>query len=194
MTDKEKCIAIIDNDVLLKSDAIVLLEGDGFHRYQKAVSLYNEGQADKIIFSGGITDYEYGSFPFSDVLPHILATGVPSEAIIHESKSLNTKEQASEVLKLAISNNWKKIILVASHEHQYRAYLTFLRQVIDLKKDIILYNSPVRNLGWFIDSGWGIRFDRLELEFERIDKYSSLGHLASYKEVIEYQRWKEQQV
>lgn len=193
MTDKEKCIAIIDNDCIQKSDAIVLLEGDGLHRYKKAVSLYNEGLADKIIFSGGITDYEYGSFPFSDVLPHILAIGVPKEDIIHESKSLNTKEQATEVLIIAQINNWKKLILVASHEHQYRAYLTFLRQVIDIDNNIILFNSPARNLGWFNDSGWGIRYERLEIEFERIDKYTNLGHLATCKEVIEYQRWKEQQ-
>ena len=149
MTDNEKLIAIIDNDCLLKSDAIILLEGDGLHRYKKAISLFNEGWAKKVIFSGGITDYEYGSFPFSDVLPHILATGVPIEAIIHEDKSLNTKEQAQEVLKIAEYYNWRKLILVASHEHQYRAYLTFLRQVIDLNSNLILFNSPARNLGWF---------------------------------------------
>jgi uncharacterized SAM-binding protein YcdF (DUF218 family) len=193
MTDKEKCIAIIDNDILQKSDAIVLLEGDGLHRYMKAVGLYNDGWAKKIIFSGGITDYEYGSFPFSDVLPHILATGVPDHAILHESKSLNTKEQATEVLKIANENNWKKLVLVASHEHQYRAYLTFLRQVIDMDNNIILFNSPARNLGWYSDSGWGIRIERLEIEFDRIEKYSKLGHLARFDEVIAYQKWKEHQ-
>lgn len=193
MTDREKCIAIIDNDCLKKSDAIVLLEGDGLHRYKKAVSLFNEGWANKIIFSGGITDYEYGSFPFSDVLPHILATGVPNESIIHEEKSLNTKEQAEEVLRIACENNWKRLILVASHEHQYRAYLTFLKQVLILNSEIVLYNSPARNLGWFNNSGWGIRFERLEIEFDRIEKYSKLGHLATYEETIKYQEWKEQQ-
>jgi uncharacterized SAM-binding protein YcdF (DUF218 family) len=194
MTEREKFIAIVDNDCLTNSDAIILLEGDGLHRYKKAVSLYHEGRAKKIIFSGGITDYEYGSFPLSDILPHILEEGVPEMDIIHENKSLNTKEQAIEVVKIALLNNWKKLILVASHEHQYRAYLTFLRQVLDSNSQIILYNSPARNLGWFTDSGWGVRIDRLEIEFDRIDKYSNLGHLASYKEVIDYQKWKEQQV
>lgn len=191
MTDREKCIAIIDNDSLMKSDAIVLLEGDGLHRYQKAVSLYNEGWADKIIFSGGIIDYEYGSFPYSDVVPHILATGVPAKAIIHENKSLSTKEQAIEVLKMASINNWNRLILVASHEHQYRAYMTFLRQVLDLRNGLILFNSPARNLEWFCDSGWGTRFDRLAIEFDRIEKYYRFGDLATFEEIIEYQRWKE---
>jgi len=192
MTDREKAIAIIDNDCIMKSDAIILLEGDGYHRYSKAAGLYRDGWADKIVFSGNITDYEYGSFPLSDVLPHILETGVPREAVIHENISLNTYEQAREVLDLARKNDWKKLILVASHEHQYRAYLTFLRQVLDMDIGILIYNSPARNLGWFVNSGWGVRFDRLEIEFDRIDKYSKMGHLATYKEVIDYQKWKEQ--
>jgi len=194
MTDREKVIAIIDNDIIQKSDAIILLEGDGYHRYSKAVSLYKDGWADKIVFSGNITDYEYGSYPLADVLPHILAEGVPSEDIIHEKTSLNTYEQACEVLKLAKDNDWNKLIIVASHEHQYRAYLTFLKQVIDKDKQIILFNSPARNLGWFKDSGWGIRFDRLDIEFERIEKYSQFGHLATFNEAIEYQKWKEMQL
>ena len=87
--------------------------------------------------------------------------------------------------------NWKKIILVASHEHQYRAYLTFLRQIIDSKSKIVLYNAPARDLKWFVDDGWGIRIDRLENEFNRIEKYLALGHLANFDEAIEYQKWKE---
>lgn len=42
ITDREKIIAIIDNDILFPSDAIILLEGDGLNRYQKAVELYNQ--------------------------------------------------------------------------------------------------------------------------------------------------------
>lgn len=193
MTTREKVIALVDNDGLKTSDVIVLLEGDGLNRYEKAVNLYQQGWAKKIIFSGGIVDYEYGSYPFSDVLPHILKCGVPEGDIIHEDKSLNTREQAIEVVNLAMKNNWKRIILVATHEHQYRAYLTFLRVVLDINKDIILYNAPVRNLTWFTENPWGKRFDRLEQEFDRIESYSLLGHLATFEEVIEYQIWKEMQ-
>ena len=146
-----------------------------------------------IVFSGNITDYEYGSFPFSDVLPYILKEGIPVDAVIHEDKSLNTREQAIEVVKMAIINEWKRLVLVASHEHQYRAYLTFLREVLDRKSDIVLYNAPVRNLRWFNKSEWGIRFERLEQEFVRIERYSQLGHLATYREAINYQKWKELQ-
>ena len=59
---------------------------------------------------------------------------------------------------MAIKNSWKRLVLIASHEHQYRAYLTFLREVLDKKSDIILYNSPAENLGWFsdLDGGYGL--------------------------------------
>jgi uncharacterized SAM-binding protein YcdF (DUF218 family) len=194
LTAREKVIALVDNDGINISDAIVLLEGDGLNRYEKAVSLYKQGFAPKIIFSGGIVDYEYGSFPYVDVLPHILIEGVPEENIIHEDKSLNTREQALAVVELAIKNGWKRLILVATHEHQYRAYLTFLRAAIDSESQIIIYNAPVRNLKWFSENPWGRRFDRLDQEFERIDKYSQSGHLATFEEAIIYQQWKEEQM
>ena len=193
ITDREIIMAIVDNDCLKPSDAIILLEGDGFHRFQKAVDLYKKGNGKKIVFSGAIVQKEYGSYPFEEVKPFILKAGVPEEDLIHEDKSLQTQQQAVEVVKMAMENGWKRLALVASHEHQYRAYLTFLRQVLDSKSGIILYNAPVRNLDWFVDSGWGMRFDRLKAEIERIERYSALGHLANAQEVIEYQQWKENQ-
>lgn len=193
MTERERFIAVVDNDILRSSDAIILLEGDGLNRYRKAIELYNQNVATKIALSGNITDYEYGSFPFSDALPYILKEGIPMDVVIHEDKSLNTREQAVEVVRMAITNRWKRLVLVASHEHQYRAYLTFLREVLDKKSGIILYNAPVRNLGWFKKTEWGVRFERLEQEFVRIEKYFQLGHLATYGEAIDYQRWKELQ-
>lgn len=194
MTDKEKFIAIVDNDSIMKSDIIVLLEGDGYNRCQKAADLLRNGWSDKILFSGGICDYSYGSFPEEDILPYLIKLGVPSNSIIVENKSLNTKEQAENVIEMSLVNNWNKIILVATHDHQYRAYLTFLKKVNSVNKNIMLFNSPVRNLPWFKETGWGTRFVRLQEEFSKIDLYSSMGHLATFEEVIRYQEWKESQI
>lgn len=191
LTAREKFIALVDNDGIIKSDIIVLLEGDGFNRYKKAADLFNSGYSDKIVFSGAITDYNYGSFPFEDILPKLLETGVPKESIIHEKKSSNTLEQAIEVIDIAIKNNWDKIILVATHDHQYRAYLTFLKQVLKKKKEILLFNSPVRNLKWFEKNVWGRRFDNIDNEFDKINQYMQKGHLASFDEAIEYHKVKE---
>ncbi|MDA7798110.1 YdcF family protein [bacterium] len=191
LTAREKFIALVDNDGIVKSDIIVLLEGDGFNRYKKAADLYNNGYSDKIVFSGAITDYNYGSFPFEDILPKLLESGVPKESIIHEKNSSNTLEQAIKVIDIAIKNKWNKIILVATHDHQYRAYLTFLKQVLERKKEILLFNSPVRNLKWFEKNVWGRRFDNIDNEFEKINTYLQKGHLASFDEAIEYHKVKE---
>ena len=191
ITDREKIIAIVDNDCLGKSDVAVLLEGDGYFRVLKAVELYKKGIVDRIVFSGNATDIGYGSFPYSEIKPYILQEGVPEDILIHEDKSMNTREQAINVINMAIHNGWKKLALIASHEHQYRAYLTFLRVVLDSKSNIVLFNAPARNLNWFTDSGWGTRMDRLTEEFLRIEAYSAKGHLATAQEVIDYQKWKE---
>lgn len=184
-------MAIVDNDCLTRSDVAILLEGDGLFRLQKAVDLYKKGIVTKIVFSGNTKDKGYGSFPYEEVKPFIIEAGVPEADLIHEDKSLHTRQQAIEIVKMAQEKGWRKLALVASHEHQYRAYLTFLREVLDTHSGLILYNTPVRNLKWFKDSGWGTRYDRLSAEFERIEKYSSMGHLACLKEVVEYQKWKE---
>lgn len=194
MTEREKFIALVDNDCIERSDVIILLEGDGLNRCEKAANLYSKGWADKILFSGGICDYSYGSYPIVDVLPELKRLGVNIEDLIIENKSQNTLEQAEFVVQLAVEYKWKKLILVATHDHQYRAYLTFLRKVLESDCSIVLFNAPVRNLLWFQETGWGTRFRRLEAEFERINKYSDLGHLASFSDVIKYQEWKELQI
>ena len=194
MTPKEQFLILVNNDCISKSDAIILLEGDGFNRYKKAIQLYKEGLSDLLVFSGGIVNYEYGSIPYSEIYPLLIDEGIPEYAIVHEKKSQNTREQAIEIIKLAKNKNWKKLLLVASHYHQYRAYLTFLKVIFDSQSEIILYNAPVTNLKWFEETNWGKRFELLEQEFQRIDNYSRKGHLATYYEAIKYQKWKEKQV
>ena len=63
--------------------------------------------------------------------------------LIHEDVSLNTREQAVEVVKMAVEYGWKKLALVASHDHPHRACLTFLREVLDTNSGLILYNITI---------------------------------------------------
>lgn len=194
MTQREKLIALVDNDCVEKSDAIILLEGDGLNRYPKAVELFKEGFADVLVFSGGITNLAFGSFPFPLIQTEIINSGIQPTSIIHESKSQNTREQAVEVIKLATAKGWNKLILVASHYHQYRAYLTFLHEILVTNSNVLLFNAPANKLKWFEETDWGKRFDLLDEEFIRIEKYTSLSHLATIDQAITYQIWKEKQL
>lgn len=193
ITERETVMALVDGDSIRQSDAIILLEGDGLNRYQHAVQLYKDGFAPIIVFSGGTTNYDYGSHPYADIKPLILEAGVLESDLYHESVSLHTKQQADEVIRLCIERNWKRIILVGSHYHQCRAYLTFLKSMFDAGHKMSIYNSPVRELSWFSTNVWGSRLDCLKGEFERIERYFLQGDLVSYQEAIDYQEWKEQQ-
>jgi len=194
LSTREKFIILVDNDTIKPSDAIILLEGDGLFRVNKAVELYREGYSKKILFSGGIFDPNYGSFPKEYIIPELLKNSVKNEDIILEVKSLNTQDEAVEVMEICKNRHWKRIILVASHYHQYRAYLTFLKAMRNANLLIEIINGTSQNLKWFEETGWGIRFDLLAQEFTRIEKYSELGHLETFEEAIEYQKWKELQI
>ena len=193
MTERELFIALTDNDLVQPSDVIILLEGDGLNRYSEAVRLYKQCMASKIVFTGGSNMPEYGSYTYDKVLPYMLKEGVPEAAIIPELKSLQTKQQSEEVMTLCQQNNWHKIIIVGSHYHQYRAFLTFLKTMHDRNMEIIIYNSPARNLKWFSENPWGTRIECIEEEFKRIEIYMAKEDLATYTDAIEYQKWKEQQ-
>lgn len=194
LTSREKFISIINNDMIASSDAIILLEGDGYNRIKTAAELYLQGVAPKIVFTGGAINYEYGSYPAKEIIPKLANSGVSESDIIIEDKSLHTKAQAEEIINLALSYGWKRLILVASPDHQYRAYLTFLGTLLRKYPQLVLINCPAQTPGWFVDVGWKSQYDRLDQEFERIEKYTAMGHLASYEEAIKYQQWKEQQL
>ena len=69
-----------------------------------------------------------------------------------------------------------------------------MKEVLSRKKEILLFNCHVRNLKWFEQNVWGRRFDNIDKEFDKIDHYMEMGHLASYEEAIEYQEVKEIQL
>jgi uncharacterized SAM-binding protein YcdF (DUF218 family) len=191
LSDKEFFLILASSSCPKKADAVILLEGDGFSRIDHACSLINQGYVDYFVFSGGIEDLSYGSYGFERCLPQILKNNVDRDLLIHESKSKHTLEQAEEVIDICVKKNWSSIILVASHYHQFRAFLTFINVLIKrgLDKELKIFNSPVHGLSWTEENNWGQRLNLLESEFEKIDKYRELGHLADYKSAKEYLQW-----
>jgi len=190
MTDREIFIILLDCDSPQKSDAIVLLEGDGFARYKTAVHLYKEGIAPIICFSGNYDDEKSGAYTFNKIKPLILSSGIPEAHLIHERTSKNTYEQAVEIIKIAKEKNWNRITLVASHYHSYRAFLTFLLVIKKEMPSLLMDMAAVKNLDWFEENTWGKRIDLLDKEFDKIDLYQKKGNVASFAEGMEYLKWK----
>jgi uncharacterized SAM-binding protein YcdF (DUF218 family) len=191
MSPKEQFVCMLPNDPLEKADAIALLEGDNLDRIPEAARLFKEGFAPLIVITGGFRGDPAHSTPASEMKPEMVSAGVPEKSIVLEESSQNTREQAVEVMKLAQEKAWKKLIIVASHYHQYRAFLTFLKAMREAELDLVLMNAPVRDLPWFKDDTQGKRVDLLAKEFERIAEYQKKGHVASYEDGIEYLQWKE---
>jgi len=189
--EKIKLISIAYNDSVKKSNAIVCLEGDGYERVKQAASLYQRKLAKIIVVSGGFNNPPF-SIIANKMAKKLIQKGVLAKSIIIEEKSQNTYEQGIEIMKLVKKNRWKKIIIVASHFHQPRAYLTFLQAMKDTKLKIKIFNAPARELSWFKNTFPGLsRLRLLENELKKIDAYSKKGHLANIKEAINYQMWKE---
>jgi len=191
MTEKEKFIILASNDFLKKADAIILLEGDEYNRVFKAVELYRNGWAKKIVVSGNLNKPAGGSYPAVLIKKKLLRLRIPTGDILIEDKSLNTREQAVEAMTLAIKYKWRRILLVASPYHQYRAYLTFLKAMEEVKIKIEIINAPASGLSWFSKNSFGRRIDLLDSEFKKIGLFRKKSHTVAYQYAIEYQAWKE---
>ncbi|KKS34900.1 MAG: hypothetical protein UU95_C0007G0037 [Parcubacteria group bacterium GW2011_GWC2_42_12] len=197
MTEKElnriRLVAIVSNDRIKKSDAVVCLEGDHYVRLERALEIFQQGWAKKILVSGGFEAPPF-SVPAGILAKELYKNGVPKNKVILEEKSLNSYEQGVEVMKIIKEKKWQKIILVASHFHQIRAYLTFLKTMKKAGLKVQIFNAPAREISWFDVISLGkSRLELLKDEFDKIEDYSRKGDVVSIKESIEYQKWKEQQ-
>jgi hypothetical protein len=193
--NKEACqafilMALVSNDILQESDVIVCLEGDGYSRAEESATLLRQKWAKRIVVSGAENNPPF-SIPARDLAKFLLKKGISPQRIILEEKSTNTREQALEVMKLVREKNWQRIILVASHFHQPRAYLTFLKAMSELNLKIRIFNAPARNVPWFGKTPVGPRIKLMQDDFEKIGTYRKRGHVATIEEAIQYQRWKE---
>jgi hypothetical protein len=188
VTSKELFLILTNSSNITIADAVILLEGDGYARVSKAISLIKEGWAKTLVFSGGVDNELVGSFTLERCKDKIIDAGFDINNIIHESNSQNTRQQALEIIELCLKYGWRKIILVASHYHQYRAFLTFLkvleeRELLDI---IHIMNSPAI-LDWYEESYLGNkRIDLLDDEFEKIEKYRLNSHVSSFESAVNY--------
>ena len=192
MNEKEKFIALMQNQSPKSADAIILLQGDGLSRAAHTAKLFHAGVAPVIVLTGGADDVTYGSIPSRELKAAIVDLKVPEAAFLFEETSTHTRAEADRAMELAKENNWKSVIIVTSPHHKYRAYLTFLQAMKDAALDLVLNISEASGLSWFSPNPWGKRADLLEREFERIQKYQEMGHVASFAKGIEYLEWKEQ--
>jgi mannose-1-phosphate guanylyltransferase len=189
-----KILSFVLTEPLSKADVIVCLEGDGQERTKECLRIFKEKWAPVIIVSGG-SDSLPASIIADQMADYLIKNGVKKKDIIIEPNSRNTKEQAEEVMKILKEKGFKKVLLVASHFHQARAFLTFLKAMENFNMEITIVNSPARCLPWFENTTFGkTREQLLESEFVKIKEYCEKGDLVPVEKALKYTKWKEQQV
>lgn len=123
------------------AEAIVILGGGTYSatapRYWVEVSdagdrilygakLYREGKAPWVIVSGGSLAWKDGPEPESNAMTELLTTmGVPKSAILRDSVSVNTYENAVYVKRILEQQGIRRVLLVTSAFHMPRSLLIF---------------------------------------------------------------------
>jgi len=189
LSAREKFLALVLTAPLARADAIVALCGeDGLERALVAQELLIQGAADTIVLTGGLdSDSKQSAKTLADKL---IGNGVNPQRIIVENEATNTRDQAQEVVEIAIEKNWKRLLLVASPYHLPRAALTFIHDVRRL--DIRIIPVTANQVAWF-GKPEGVSRNRMALldgEYAKIAAYQEIGHVASYEDGIKHmKRW-----
>jgi uncharacterized SAM-binding protein YcdF (DUF218 family) len=139
-------------DPLTKADAIVAISGDTGARVDTAVSLWKQGFAPLLIFSGGSEDPQ--SVASAELMKRAaIAAGVPADAILVEPASATTEENAARVAELMTARHIRTAILVTSPYHQRRAAMLFERE-FERRGAISFSNHPAEGSGWDPNVWW----------------------------------------
>ncbi len=106
-----------------KSEVILVLGGDVGYRVEKAVELYQQGYADKIIMTGGQLYYRLTQA--QAMREQALEMGVPGEAIILENLADSTYTNAVYCLQIMRKQGFKSALVVTSNYHSKRSEFLF---------------------------------------------------------------------
>lgn len=133
---------------LPQSDAVIVLGGilgqplpprlaadlsDSADRIMQASRIYRAGKAPLIVISAGNQPWEAAVAPEAELIADLLVEfGVPSSALILESESRNTRENAVNTAAIFKAHGWRTGLLVTSGAHMPRALAAFQRVGLDV--------------------------------------------------------------
>jgi uncharacterized SAM-binding protein YcdF (DUF218 family) len=193
ITDRERFLAVLANGPLLRGDAIVVLGGeDGKPRLRVGVQLFQQmpllpdGTGADLVISGGLDDG--GRAGARTLMPMAMGMGVAPDRIHLDLDGTNTREQAVNVTVMALAKGWKTLILVASPNHLPRAFLTFLKCLLEAGKvhEVRLIGVAACQLEWW-GAPEGLDVPRIELlgvELDKCEQYPE--HVATPTEGLAY--------
>jgi uncharacterized SAM-binding protein YcdF (DUF218 family) len=187
MTARETFCALLDHGPLLESDAVVVLCGeDAEPRLTMAAHLLASRGSPIVVLTGG-KDEPPRWTGAERAFPVLMGHGIAHDRIRVDKDAMNTREQAVNVVAMAKAEEWRRILLVASAYHSYRALLTFVKalQEAGATDDVQIVSAPVSHTPWgkAPNGMTETRLDLLAGEFEKIEEYADV---ASYEDGITY--------
>ena len=123
-------------------------------RFFGGIALFKAGKAQKLVFTGGKMPWDKAKKTEGEVLKdYAISNGIPSEKIFVTKDVENTADEAVAVKELIGTS--KRIILVTSAYHMYRAKRLFEKQgfiVIPYKVDFKVAGNSIVNILDFLPS------------------------------------------
>lgn len=108
------------------SKAIIVLGGGPRNRVEKAAELFHQGDAPRIITSGG-APYSPGLTQAQAMYSQAIHLGVPASQIWLEQRSATTLQNAQDTLVLVLRHHITSVIVVSSDYHMRRVAVWFNR-------------------------------------------------------------------
>jgi uncharacterized SAM-binding protein YcdF (DUF218 family) len=129
---------LIVEDPLDRSDVIVVLSGGRKdERVRQAADLYKAGYAPRVLLSGGeaLMDLPVPDLQKLQAVKH----GIPETALLFESRSTSTGEQAQYLRPILEHHGFRRAIVVTSSYHTRRTRYLFRRAFAGSPVDIRVY-------------------------------------------------------
>lgn len=149
-----------EEDAVKPADILFVFGSKSTYRIDKALALYQQGYAPKILISGKGPFYEQGSDTSSEaekLADHARKQGVPEEALILETESITVPDNVKRSLNLleAQAIPHRRIILVNSPFVQRRGWGHFMKfsaentELIRSNTDTV--SEKFSKTGWYRD-------------------------------------------
>lgn len=105
-------------DIPERADLIVMLGGETGFRKNKALELYQQGYASRILLTGV-------NRAGDDRLDYLVNEGIHKDVILLDMQSANTWEEANSALLLMLAKGWSKVLVVSDPPHLRRLAWTW---------------------------------------------------------------------
>ncbi len=148
--------------------------GEAGDRMIYAASLYQQGVAPRLILSGGGVMVDGTAiYPEANAMAELLAIlGVPADALILESRSRNTYENAVEVKRELAALRVERIGLVTSALHMPRSVAIFARQGISVTPLPTDYQVTYADWDFYTQPNLAVQLANLAPTAGNLDKVS----------------------